>query len=55
MRGLKTGCGRRHLERVPPGLARIRTIVTAEPTQDDLERALRAYETVGREMGVIGG
>ena len=40
---------------VPKGLARIRNIVTAEHTQDDLERALSAYETVGREMGVIGG
>ncbi|GGJ83238.1 glycine C-acetyltransferase [Deinococcus aquiradiocola] len=40
---------------VPKGLARIRNIVTAEHTQDDLERALNAYEAVGREMGVIGG
>ena len=40
---------------VPKGLARIRNIVTAEHTQDDLELALGAYEGVGREMGVIGG
>ena len=40
---------------VPKGLARIRNIVTAEHTQDDLELALGAYEAVGREMGVIGG
>ena len=40
---------------VPKGLARIRNIVTAEHTRDDLETALSAYEAVGREMGVIGG
>lgn len=39
---------------VPKGLARIRNIVTAEHTQDDLEIALSAYQTVGREMGTIG-
>ncbi|WP_424949796.1 BioF/Kbl family PLP-dependent acyltransferase [Deinococcus sp.] len=38
---------------VPRGLARIRNIVTAEHTRDDLELALLAYETVGREMGTI--
>ena len=38
---------------VPKGLARIRNIVTAEHTQDDLEIALSAYQTVGREMGTI--
>ncbi|SMB95879.1 glycine C-acetyltransferase [Deinococcus hopiensis] len=40
---------------VPRGLARIRNIVTAEHTRDDLDQALAAYERVGREMGVIGG
>ena len=38
---------------VPKGLARIRNIVTAEHTQEDLEIALSAYQTVGREMGTI--
>ncbi|WP_407569774.1 glycine C-acetyltransferase [Deinococcus altitudinis] len=38
---------------VPKGLARIRNIVTAEHTQEDLEIALSAYQMVGREMGTI--
>ncbi|MFC4452228.1 glycine C-acetyltransferase [Deinococcus sonorensis] len=40
---------------VPRGLARIRNIVTAEHTRDDLDAALAAYQQVGRDMGVIGG
>ncbi|MDL2343537.1 BioF/Kbl family PLP-dependent acyltransferase [Deinococcus sp. MIMF12] len=40
---------------VPRGQARIRNIVTAEHTRDDLEHALTAYERVGRALGVIGG
>ncbi|MPY67062.1 glycine C-acetyltransferase [Deinococcus sp. SDU3-2] len=40
---------------VPRGQARIRNIVTAEHTRDDLEHALAAYERVGRALGVIGG
>ncbi|UBV42361.1 BioF/Kbl family PLP-dependent acyltransferase [Deinococcus taeanensis] len=40
---------------VPRNLARIRNIVTAEHTRDDLEKALGAYERVGRALGTIGG
>lgn len=35
--------------------ARIRTIVTAAHTDDQLDRALAAFDRVGRELGVIGG
>jgi glycine C-acetyltransferase len=35
--------------------ARIRTIVTAAHTDELLDRALGAFDTVGRELGVIGG
>jgi glycine C-acetyltransferase len=35
--------------------ARIRTIVTAAHTDELLDRALAAFDTVGRELGVIGG
>lgn len=38
---------------VPKGQARIRNIVTAEHTRDDLEKALSAYQKVGKELGVI--
>ncbi|GHF95348.1 2-amino-3-ketobutyrate CoA ligase [Deinococcus piscis] len=38
---------------VPMGKARIRNIVTAEHTHDDLDRALEAYGAVGKELGVI--
>ena len=38
---------------VPRGKARIRNIVTAEHTRDDLEQALAAYERVGRALGTI--
>ncbi len=37
---------------VPKGLARIRNIVTAEHTRDDLNRALDAYRRVGRVLGL---
>ncbi|EYB67067.1 pyridoxal phosphate-dependent acyltransferase [Deinococcus phoenicis] len=40
---------------VPKGQARIRNIVTAEHTREDLDQALAAYERVGRALGVIGG
>ncbi|MBZ9750463.1 BioF/Kbl family PLP-dependent acyltransferase [Deinococcus sp. HMF7604] len=40
---------------VPRNLARIRNIVTAEHTKDDLDQALSAYEKVGRALGTIGG
>lgn len=35
--------------------ARIRTIVTAAHTDEHLDRALAAFDRVGRELGVIGG
>ncbi|GHF38930.1 glycine C-acetyltransferase [Deinococcus metalli] len=38
---------------VPRGLARIRNIVTAEHTRDDLDHALEAYAEVGRSLGII--
>ncbi|MGZ6273969.1 MAG: 8-amino-7-oxononanoate synthase, partial [Candidatus Limnocylindrales bacterium] len=33
--------------------ARIRTIVTAEHTKDQLDRCLQAFLTVGRELGLV--
>jgi glycine C-acetyltransferase len=39
---------------VPEGQARIRTQVSAAHTRDHLDRALAAFTTVGRELGVIG-
>lgn len=38
---------------VPKDKARIRNIVTAEHTRDDLDRALAAYEKVGKALGTI--
>ena len=38
---------------VPRGKARVRTIVTATHTRADLEFALEAFSTVGRQMGLI--
>ncbi|MFC4639908.1 BioF/Kbl family PLP-dependent acyltransferase [Deinococcus hohokamensis] len=38
---------------VPRNLARIRNIVTAEHTREDLDQALSAYAQVGRALGVI--
>lgn len=38
---------------VPKEKARIRNIVTAEHTRDDLDRALAAYEKVGKALGTI--
>jgi glycine C-acetyltransferase len=35
--------------------ARIRTIVTAEHSTDQLDRCLAAFAKVGREVGLIGG
>ena len=35
--------------------ARIRTIVTAAHTDDHLDRAVAAFATVGRELGLVGG
>jgi glycine C-acetyltransferase len=38
---------------VPEGRARIRTIVTSGHTDAQLDRALEAFESAGRELGVI--
>ena len=35
--------------------ARIRTIVTAEHTTDQLDRCLAAFDKVGKELGLIAG
>lgn len=40
---------------VPRGKARIRNIVTAAHTREMLDRALEAYQKVGRRLGVIQG
>src|SRR6476620_5711620 len=39
---------------VPEGKARIRTIMTATHTKEELERALEVLEKVGRRMGILG-
>ena len=39
---------------VPEGTARIRVQMSATLTRDDLDRALAAFERVGRETGVLG-
>jgi glycine C-acetyltransferase len=39
---------------VPEGKARVRTIMTATHTKDELERALEVLERVGKRMGVLG-
>ena len=38
---------------VPKGKARIRVMVSAAHSQDDLERGLDAFEKVGKEMGML--
>ena len=38
---------------VPQGKARVRTIVTATHTREELQRALDAFKAVGLELGVI--
>jgi glycine C-acetyltransferase len=38
---------------VPQGKARVRTIVTATHTEDELQFALDAFKTVGVELGII--
>ena len=35
--------------------ARIRTIVTAEHTTDQLDQAIAAFDRVGKELGLISG
>jgi len=38
---------------VPKGQARIRVQMSAAVTREQLDRALQAFSTVGRELGVI--
>jgi glycine C-acetyltransferase len=38
---------------VPEGKARVRTIMTATHTQDELTRALDVLKKVGRRMGIL--
>jgi len=39
---------------VPVGLARIRVMISATHSKDDLEQALAAFAKVGRKLGMIG-
>jgi glycine C-acetyltransferase len=38
---------------VPPGKARVRTIVTATHTREELQFALDAFARVGRTLGIV--
>lgn len=38
---------------VPRGKARVRTIVTADHSEEDLTEALAAFEKAGRRLGLI--
>lgn len=38
---------------VPPGKGRIRTIVTAEHSKEELQEALNAFEKVGKKLGIL--
>jgi glycine C-acetyltransferase len=38
---------------VPEGKARIRTIMTATHTKEELEKALEVLKTVGKRMGIL--
>lgn len=40
---------------VPRGAARIRVMISAAHSRDDLDEGLEAFEKVGRSLGVIGG
>jgi glycine C-acetyltransferase len=40
---------------VPEGKARIRTIMTATHSKEELESALEVLERVGKRMGIVGG
>jgi glycine C-acetyltransferase len=47
---LATGIG---FPTVPKGQARVRTIVNAEHTREELDRALEAFRTAGRKTGLL--
>jgi glycine C-acetyltransferase len=47
---LATGIG---FPTVAKGKARVRTIVTATHTRDELDRALEAFRSVGRRLGLL--
>jgi glycine C-acetyltransferase len=38
---------------VPEGMARIRVMISATHSEEDLEKSLSAFEKVGKELGVI--
>jgi glycine C-acetyltransferase len=38
---------------VPEGKARIRTIMTATHTKDELQQALEVLKRVGKRMGIV--
>ena len=40
---------------VPVGLARIRVMISASHSEEDLQQALAAFAKVGKQLGVIGG
>jgi glycine C-acetyltransferase len=39
---------------VPEGKARIRTIMTATHTKEELEQALEVLKSTGKKMGIVG-
>jgi glycine C-acetyltransferase len=49
---LATGIG---FPTVAEGRARVRTIVTATHTREDLDRALEVFARVGKKLGILGG
>ena len=48
---LATGIG---FPTVPKGRARVRTIVTATHTKDELDQALEVFRKVGKQLGLLG-
>ena len=40
---------------VPEGTARIRVQISAALTKEEMDRALRAFENVGKETGLLKG